>query len=246
MVFRGKNIRYSLIALLACVMLSSCNNSTTTQTSAEQSNVIDLGLSVLWADRNIGADSPSDYGDYFAWGETTPKNTYSWDNYKYCKSGELSINTDLPLITKYCAENDCGIVDNKKILEPEDDAATQNWGNGWRMPTLDEYMELIMNCDGKWTERDGIKGCEFTSKKNGNKVFFPAAGRKDEKSLSDTASVGLYWTACIYETPSYLSSLISSDAYTPPCLNFNHNDAIRGYLFGRSCGLPVRAVRSKN
>ncbi|MBR4268150.1 MAG: toll/interleukin-1 receptor domain-containing protein, partial [Bacteroidales bacterium] len=110
--------------------------------------IIDLGFSdFLWADRNIGANSPTDYGDYFAWGETKPKDNYSWDCYKYCQDG------DEHKLTKYCTNKDYGKVDDKKILDPEDDAATKNWGNGWRMPTMEEYRDLFANSDREWTKK---------------------------------------------------------------------------------------------
>ena len=217
------------MALLACVVLSSCQNATTAQTPADQPNAIDLGLSVLWADRNIGADSPTAYGDYFAWGETKPKDSYTWDSYKYCNDG------DYHKLTKYCAKNNYGNVDNKEILDPEDDAAVQNLGNGWRMPTIEEYKEFLDNCDWKWTEKDGVNGCEFTSKKNGNKIFFPAAGLMKGSSLSYAGSSGFYWS----------SSLYSDYPYHAQCLYFNSVDANPDDWRHRYLGFPIRAVRSK-
>ena len=97
---------------------------------------VDLGLpsGLLWATCNVGANNPQDYGDYFAWGETTPKDFYSWSNYKYCRGYEQ--------LTKYCTMSDYGYngyTDNLTTLLPEDDAATVNWGDGWRMPTKEEF-----------------------------------------------------------------------------------------------------------
>ena len=183
--------------------------------------IIDLGFSdFLWADRNIGANSPTDYGDYFAWGETKPKDNYSWDCYKYCQDG------DEHKLTKYCTNKDYGKVDDKKILDPEDDAATKNWGNGWRMPTMEEYRDLFANSDREWTKKDGVNGCEFTSKKNGNKIFFPAAGVKWDTISSGTgSSVDPHCAEHLY---------ISSDGF----------NIHAGY--GRCGGNLVRAVRDKN
>ena len=82
---------------------------------------VDLGLSVKWATCNIGANSPEEYGDYFAFGEVKPKSDYTWSNYKWCESSTYTL-------TKYCTESNYGIVDNKTVLDPEDDAAVVNWG----------------------------------------------------------------------------------------------------------------------
>lgn len=105
---------------------------------------VDLGLpsGLLWATCNVGADNPEDYGDYFAWAETEPKSVYNWSTYKYCDGGYYY------KLTKYCTRSDFGnngFTDNLTVLLPEDDAATANWGNGWRMPTENEWRELIDN-----------------------------------------------------------------------------------------------------
>ncbi len=243
--FNEKYILYSLIAVLFFWVLwlsiskpdtGTDTITTVTDTILPQGNttanivpsVIDLGLSVLWADRNIGADSPTAYGYYFAWGETKPKDFCSWYNYKYCQDG------DYKKLTKYCTKNDDGDVDNKVVLAPEDDAATQNWGNGWRMPTVEEYKELFANCDRKLTKRDGVTGYEFTSKRNGNKIFFPAAGM--DGSLSTVGSGGHYWS----------SSLPSDNPSCAQSFYFYAVDAAPDDWYGRCCGFPVRAVRSKN
>ena len=194
--------------------------------------IIDLGFSdFLWADRNIGANSPTDYGDYFAWGETKPKDNYSWDCYKYCQDG------DEHKLTKYCTNKDYGKVDDKKILDPEDDAATKNWGNGWRMPTMEEYRDLFANSDREWTKKDGVNGCEFTSKKNGNKIFFPAAGVKWDTISSGTGSSVDYW-----------SSTLGTSVY-PHCAEhlYISSDGFNIHAgYGRCGGNLVRAVRDKN
>ena len=201
----------------------------TAQTTVKQPNPIDLGLSVLWADRNIGADSITDYGYYFAWGETNPKQTYSLENCKYCQ------DADYNKLTKYCTKNNYGKVDSKTILDPEDDAAVQNLGNGWRMPTIEEYKEFIDNCDWKWTTKDGVNGCVFTSKKNGSKIFFPAAGLMWSSLLRDGLN-GLYWSSSLYpDRPRSIQAL-----------DFGSDFAILG-LWDRRCdGFSIRAVRSKN
>ena len=130
---------------------------------------VDMGLSVKWATFNVGATAPEEYGDYFAWGETAPKEEYTWANYKYCYGSYNSI-------TKYCSSSKFGKVDNKKILEPEDDAATVNWGGNWRMPTKEEMLELGNNCGWSITTLNGITCYKATSYKTGNSIILPCAG----------------------------------------------------------------------
>ncbi|MBO7269682.1 MAG: InlB B-repeat-containing protein, partial [Bacteroidales bacterium] len=110
---------------------------------------VDLGLpsGLKWATCNVGANTPEGYGDYFAWGETSPKNDYSWSTYKYCKGSK---NT----LTKYNTDSNYGTVDNKITLDLSDDAARANWGGKWRMPTKAEQDELINNCTWTWTTQN--------------------------------------------------------------------------------------------
>ena len=133
---------------------------------------VDLGLpsGTKWATCNVGASTPEGYGDYYAWGETSPKSSYSSSNYTY--SGQP---TTLP--------------SNK-------DAATANWGSGWRMPTQTEMQELIDNCTVTWTTQNGVNGRLFTGS-NGNSIFLPAAGSRYNSSLYDVGSHGLYWSSSL-------------------------------------------------
>ena len=117
---------------------------------------VDLGLTsgTKWATCNVGATTPTDYGDYFAWGETSPKNFYDWSNYKWCDGTEN-------VMTKYNANSSYGDVDGRTVLEPADDAAHRNWGGIWRMPTYQEFEELKSECYWEWTEGYGstsVKG----------------------------------------------------------------------------------------
>lgn len=132
---------------------------------------VDLGLSVLWHQHNIGASSPEDYGSYFAWGETETKASYSLDNYKW-----IYVDGNYKY-SKYNSWPQYGIVDNKKELELTDDAARAILGNDWRTPTYDEIKELVENCTWKWTTQNGVKGGLFTSTVTGNSIFLPAAGQ---------------------------------------------------------------------
>lgn len=129
---------------------------------------VDLGLSVKWATCNIGASSPEEYGDYFAWGETETKDDYSWESYKWCNGTQ---NT----ITKYCTDENVGNVDGRTILTLSDDVAHVKWGNNWRMPTQDEISELVNNCTLQETTQKGVKGYLIISN-NGNSIFVPIAG----------------------------------------------------------------------
>ena len=185
---------------------------------------VDLGLSVKWATCNMGASSPEEYGDYYAWGETETKSTYDWNTYKWCKGSE---NT----LTKYCADSDYGTVDNKTILEPSDDVAHVKWGGNWRMPTHAEIKELRENCIWEWTTQNGKNGYKVTSKKNGNSIFLPAAGYRGDSSLNFVGANGLYWLSC-----SLTNSPISAWG-----MDFNSSD-VSGGNNGRFCGLSVRPV----
>lgn len=153
---------------------------------------VDLGLpsGTLWADRNVGADSPEAYGDYFAWGETTTKSIYDWSTYKWCQSWTT--------MTKYCTKSSYGTVDNKTVLDLEDDAAYVNMGAEWRMPTETQMSELRSKCTWAWTTQNGTKGYKVTGP-NGNSIFLPAAGERLDSSLNSAGSCGYYWSASLAE-----------------------------------------------
>lgn len=175
---------------------------------------LDLPSGTKWACCNVGATAPEADGDYFAWGETKPKCDYSWDTYKW---------GDGDTFTKYNKS------DGKIILDAVDDAATQNMGKGWRMPTLVEFKELVDNCHASWTEENGIKGYKFVSLKNAASVFFPASGYRcgfpesflaflHGHSFGYHGSNGYYW----------LNTLFSIDGY---------NSAINCHFDSRNCNL---------
>ena len=163
---------------------------------------VDLGLSVKWATCNVGASKPESYGDYFAWGETSPKSYYDWSTYKWCNGSSRSL-------TKYCTDSDYGTVDNKTQLELSDDAARANWGGSWRMPTYDEFTELRTKCTWTWTTRNGVKGYEVTSKANGRSIFLPAAGYRIVSSLGNAGSYGYYWSSSLYTDYPYRAMYVS-------------------------------------
>ena len=192
--------------------------------SANGHEYVDLGLSVKWATCNVGANSPDEYGDYFAWGETKPKDYYDWSTYKWC-------NGFYGNLTKYCTDSNYGKVDNKTVLDLEDDAAHANWGGAWRMPTLEEQQELLNNCTWTWTTQKGVNGYLVTSKKNGNSIFLPAAGYRNISDLYFAGSGGDYWS-------SSLSTDVSYHAYY---LLFGSSD-VGWSVSGRPDGQSVRPV----
>ena len=195
---------------------------------------VDLGLpsGTKWATMNVGADSPEDYGDYFAWGETVSKSTYSSSDYKWYINGS-STN-----IKKYNYSYSTGMLrDRIYVLEKEDDVAFINWGGDWRMPTKAEQDELrdTSYTTWNWTTQNGVKGYKVTSKINGNSIFLPAAGYRYDSSLSSAGSYGYYWS----------SSLSTYGSNSPHFLYFNSSDVSSSYYYGRSDGLSVRPVLAK-
>ena len=183
---------------------------------------VDLGLSVKWATCNIGASSPEDYGDYYAWGEVGTKSYYDWSTYKWC-------NGSYTTMTKYCTSSSYGKVDNKMVLDLEDDVAHVKWGGSWRMPTKVEQDELRTNCTWTWTTQNGVNGYKVTGP-NGNSIFLPAAGCCYESDLDYVGSYGYYRS-------SSLNSSISSYAYF---LKFKSSNVSSGS--DRCSGFSVRAV----
>lgn len=188
---------------------------------------IDLGLpsGALWATCNVGANAPEEYGDYFAWGETQPKSTYNWSTYQYCNGSNYTL-------VKYCSKSGYGyngFTDNLTTLLPEDDAATTQWGNGWRTPTKEECEELIGNTTSTVTTINGVKGSQITGP-NGNSIFLPYAGGRDDNTLLDEGVYSYFWSSSLNtEYPDY-------------CWGAYYNSKnIDGQRFN---GLSVRPVRS--
>ncbi len=181
---------------------------------------IDLGLpsGTLWADMNVGATSPEDYGDYFAWGETTPKTTFTKDNYAFGTP---------PSFTKYTVD------DNRWRLEQADDAAHATWGGDWRIPSLMEYMELYNYCTWEWTTRNGVEGYKLTGK-NGNSIFLPAAGSIQEDTHLQADAYVNYWVNSAHE---WSFPYVYAFGFT----------ATRRYVQAvhRYHGRPIRAVQGK-
>ena len=184
---------------------------------------VDLGLSVKWASFNVGATKPEEYGGYYAWGETEEKEDYSWETYKWCNGSEDTM-------TKYCTDSSFGTVDNKTVLDPEDDVAHVKWGGDWRMPTLAEWNELLNNCTWEWTALNGVDGYRVTGP-NGNSIFLPAAGYRYGADIDYAGIRGYCWS-------SSLNSDFSRDAFY---LDFGGNN-YDWYDDSRCRGRSVRPV----
>ena len=198
---------------------------------------VDLGLpsGTLWATCNIGADAPEEYGAYFAWGETTRKDIYTWETYKWCKGSYSTM-------TKYCTDSNNGTVDGKRELDPEDDAAYVCWGASWRMPTTEQQKELIEKCTWEPKTLKGVNGRLVTGP-NGKTLFFPAAGYYEDGLLHDAGSSCSCWSRSCYT-----SNMISNHDYSACDIGFYSDDLcyLNGKYHLRYYGHSVRAVRASN
>ncbi len=219
----GASISFTVTESTSCVAYF--------QQQAGSHDYVDLGIpsGLLWATCNVGASTPEEYGDYFAWGETQPKDTYYWSTYKYC-------NGRWDQLTKYCdypGHGGYGFADYLIVLQPMDDAATANWGSVWRMPTVEEWEELRNNTTAIWTTQEGVRGRRFTAT-NGNSIFLPAAGAYDWSSLLGAGSWGSYWSSslCTGGSPEKAYAFLGAYNTTSPW------DHVYRYQ-----GKSVRAVR---
>ena len=182
---------------------------------------VDLGLpsGLLWATCNVGAVTAADDGNYYAWGETSTKSTYSSDNYFDSNYTTYSIN-------------------GKTTLENQHDAAYVNWGSSCRMPTNDEFAELLNSDNCTWTltsmitsDGSSISGYQVTSVKNGNSIFLPASGHRNNGSLNGHGAKGYYWSSTLYSGDAYNACYLYFNSNAPYCSNHN-----------RYRGLTVRPV----
>ena len=214
---------------------SSVSASYTLTVEELTAQAVDLGLSVLWADMNIGAESATDVGTYFAWGETVgytdennyDKYKYDWDTYKWGQANQQ---------TKY------NTTDGLTRLEDDDDAAIQNWGGSWRMPTRTEMDELINNTDRERVVIDDHVYFKLMNKSDHEKyILLPVSGAKVYPENLHTDR-GLYWASTcssVSEKPNFANQLY----FTQDNIN---NLVTRPYWLGRVAGLPIRAVQPKN
>lgn len=194
---------------------------------------VDLGLSVKWANCNIGASSPEKAGVYFAWGESEPKTDYDAASYSL---GHSSGSGSHLYLKKYNTVSALGIrerTDNRQVLEPEDDAATVKWGEGWRIPTSEEFKELREYCEWEWDSRGGVNGYRVTSSGNGNSIFLPVTGYVANKYTGRySTGKGFYWSASLkvdYPRNAFILEL-SSDDISEEDMERTHGITIRPVL----------------
>ena len=205
-----------------------------------QHEYVDLGLSVKWATCNVGADNPEDYGDYYAWGELVPKESYTWANYRFRTSGndealvKFSKYTSMYYTSVYDADKRDYIADNKTRLDLEDDVAHVKWGGNWRLPTDDEMNELVDSCTWTWTTLNGVNGCLVTSNRSGYTdrfIFLPAAGEYGFEPNNRSVGIwGHYWSSSVNRNKTSHSAgvLCFSSSYYAVKINFrNHGQSIR-------------------
>ena len=182
---------------------------------------VDLGLpsGTLWANMNVGAEKPEDYGSYFAWGETQPKEVYNWDTYQY---GYYNYDDDFSHLVNIGSD----------IAGTGYDAATANWGAPWRMPSTTQIKELLDNTTSIWTTQNGVYGQKFIGS-NGGTIFIPVAGFRLDNELANVVSDGYYWSSTFYE---------SGQGYAR-YLYFNSGGADWSDNLYRYYGFTVRPVR---
>ena len=200
---------------------------------------VDLGLpsGLLWATRNVGANSIDEYGDHFAWAETQPKSVYNWNTYQYC------CHNSVTSLTKYCSSSyyGCnGYTDHLTVLEPSDDPATVNWGGGARMATYNEWNELFNNCSKTMTRQNRIWGLLLTGA-NGNTLFLPAAGYRSNSNIINEDRSGYYWTSTFYAPCGAYGEYFDLDTKDLSIKEISMRPNIH-----RDGGVSIRAVRSRN
>ena len=187
------------------------------QTAAAPTGFVDLALpsGLLWCEHNIGATTPYEHGLYFSWGNVighAEGSGYDFSDAVYAETPGAALTGNIPVNGTY-------------------DLARHNMGAPCRLPTVGEFQELNSNCDSEWTDEDGVAGRRFTSRINGNSIFFPASGYYNGASLYNRGSYGYYWSS------SYSSA---ANAYI---LDFGSSSVSPANSNGRRCGFTARAVQ---
>lgn len=206
---------------------------TTSTNSIPRVEPVDLGLSVKWANANLGAVAPDRFGEYFAWGEIEPKSYYSWATYKWCKG-------DPKTLTKYCFKAEYGTLDrNTWWLDMDDDAARFVLGGKWRVPNRENWNELRHDCSWTWTSINGVSGYQVASKIPGftdKGIFLPAAGYREDSYHNEVCSRGFYWSSSLYQF---------NMPYNRPdqalCVNFDSH-VLRMITDDRMLGFSIRPI----
>lgn len=210
-----KYLFFCAALLAAAVLTTSCDLvNPDTPVGGEQTSIydsapfVDLGLSVEWASSNIGAANATAPGSFFAWGETQTKGSFSWYNYSFLYLQRYTTMTEAQVqdlsekeidLTKYLSFDRYRERDMLSVLEAEDDAATKEFGEGYRIPTISEWRELITECLWEWTTVNGVNGYSVSSLKTNKAIFIPAAGYKDYEGGQRFGYEGLYWSSELVE-----------------------------------------------
>ena len=190
------------------------------QTAAAPTGFVDLALpsGLLWCEHNVGASTPYEDGLYFSWGNV--EGHTGTDGY------DFGTSNDGPYASTPGAALTGNIPTNGTY-----DAARHNMGAPCRMPTVGEFQELNAQCDSEWTDEDGVAGCRFTSRINGNSIFFPASGYRHGTGLYRRGANGLYWSSSLNSQTVGYNLLFTASGVTP------------ADNYGRFTGFPVRAVQ---
>lgn len=230
-------MRQRVFSILFLLLLNLCMSAQETTTTSHE--YVDLGLSVKWATCNVGAVSRESLGSRYAWGETVPKKEYEFTNYRFMETIERNVwgNTlHTYEVTKYSLKEEGSFksfMDRREFLDPIDDAATVNWGESWRTPSIAEWYELAQYCTWTKTKSNGTLGYLVTSLINGNSIFFP---------LDQTAEKTRFWTAQL--EPTDTTSWLNPGGYKDwgaLCYGFNDH-AVSHDIENRPEGLYVRPV----
>lgn len=259
MKMRFQTLSFATAALLT-VCLTGCNKEDKDAISMEDVNkgiqivigadgkeyqVVDLGLTSgnLWATCNLGADSPEQPGDFYAWGETEPKTQFGWKTYKWS-------DDDGVLIYKYSTSPDYGTPDQKITLDKDDEATVALLGEDWRIPSKQDFNELLTkkNCTVKYCRLNGVGGFLFTSVRRdfeGNSIFFPLAGMNDYDAVRYAGQYGWYWANTLYQELDQEKE--KELLYTPleaTILWLEHGEIDNHQIKNkaRRAGLPIRAI----
>lgn len=255
-----KTLIASMVALAALNIFNSCEKEDKDAVTIDQFQAgivkikgsdgktyeaVDMGFpsGTLWATCNMGATSPEQNGNYYAWGETETKTSYSIDNYKWYA------DRDQYKITKYCTNDERGYIDHivgkidkKTALDSIDNAVIVNMGSNWNMPTMTEYKELLYRTTCRWCKLNGVYGYMFTSTEKGytdRSIFLPMGGQFDEDTNDFIGKFGFYWTRTIYSGETYSASVLQMDHKTADNITVTNTRRER-YL-----GLPVRPIANK-
>ncbi len=207
-----KHTKFFFALCSAAVLFAACEKNDEPKNDTQEA--VDLGLSVKWATCNVGANTPEAYGNYYAWGETTTKSDYLWDNYKY---------GDGTTFSKY------NTTDGKTTLETVDDIAAVNWGGKWRMPTDAEWIELYEKCTWTWTTQNGVNG--YKVKATNDSIFLPVAGYRFREYTLGADNTGHYWSSSLNTDTLNMAHQVYFDSHN--VYRFNSD---------RYIGLAVRPV----